>query len=99
MIEHIVLLKLKKDTTKDQINDMMDGLEKLKSIIPGILQVSGGYNNSPENKNSGFDFAFIVRFKDTASRDIYVPHPGHQKLAQNLVRPIVEDVLVFDYEN
>lgn len=99
MIEHIVLLKLKQDVTKDQIDAMMDGLEKLKDVIPGILEVSGGSNNSPEEKNATFTFAFIVRFKDAAARNTYVPHPEHQKLAQNLVRPIVEDVLVFDYES
>ena len=69
MIEHIVLLKLKEGITKEQTQAMMDGLEELKKVIPGMLEVSGGYNNSPENKAEGFSFGFIVRFKDAASRE------------------------------
>ena len=99
MIEHIVLLKLKEGITEDQTQKMMDGLEELKKVIPGMLEVSGGYNNSPEDKAEGFSFGFIVRFKDAASRDGYVPHPEHQNLAKTLVRPLVDDVIVFDYES
>ncbi len=97
MIEHIVLLKLKDGVTEEQTQKMMDGLEELKKAVPGMLEVSGGYNNSPEDKSGGFTYGFIVRFKDAASRDGYVPHPEHQKLAKTLVRPLVDDVLVFDY--
>ena len=78
---------------------MLDGLNKLKEVVPGMLEVSGGYNNSPEGKDGGFTYGFIVRFSDAAARDGYVPHPEHQKLAQTLVRPIVDDVLVFDYQS
>jgi len=99
MIEHIVLLKLKEGITKDKTKAMLDGLNELKKVIPGMLEVSGGYNNSPEGKSSGFNYAFIVKFKDSASRDGYVPHPEHVKLAQTLVRPIVDDVIVVDYES
>ena len=99
MIEHIVLLKLKDGVTVEQTDKMMDGLNKLKGVIPGMVEVSGGNNSSAEGKSGGFNFGFIVRFKDAASRDGYVPHPEHQKLAQTLVRPIVEQVIVFDYES
>ncbi len=99
MIEHIVLLKLKDGITEDKTKAMMDGLNDLKKLIPGIVDVSGGYNNSPEGKSEGFNFAFIVKFKDAKSRDGYVPHPEHAKLAQTLVRPIVDDVIVVDYES
>ena len=98
MIEHIVLLKLKEGVTEDQTQKLLDGLNRLKETIPGMLDVSGGYNNNPEGKSGGFTYGFIVRFSDAAARDGYVPHPEHQKLAQELVRPIVDDVLVFDYE-
>ena len=38
------------------------------------------------------------RFADEAARDAYLPHPDHKALGQGLLRPIAEDVLVFDYE-
>ena len=99
MIEHVVLLKLKEGVTEEQTRKMLDGLVKLKEVVPGMMEVSGGYNNSPEDKDGGFTYGFIVRFRDAAARDGYVPHPEHQKLAKTLVRPLVDDVLVFDYES
>jgi len=99
MIEHIVLLKLKEGVGEDKAKALIAGLNELKKAIPGMLDVSGGYNSSPEGKSSGFNYGFIVKFKDSASRDGYVPHPEHVKLAQTLVRPIVDDVIVFDYEH
>ena len=98
MIEHIVLLKLKDGVSEDKMKVLIAGLNDLKKAIPGMLEVSGGYNNSIEGKAGGFNYGFIVKFKDSASRDGYVPHPEHIKLAQTLVRPIVDDVIVLDYE-
>ena len=98
MIEHIVLLKLKDGVSEDKMKALLAGLNDLKKVIPGMLEVSGGYNNSIEGKANGFNYGFIVKFKDSASRDGYVPHPEHIKLAQTLVGPIVDDVIVLDYE-
>jgi hypothetical protein len=98
MIEHIVLLKLKDGVSEDKMKALLAGLNDLKKVIPGMLEVSGGYNNSIEGKASGFNYGFIVKFKDSASRNGYVPHPEHIKLAQTLVGPIVDDVIVLDYE-
>ena len=99
MIEHIVLLKLKAGVTEAQTQALADGLDKLKQVVPGMLEVSAGYNNSSEGKGAGFAYGFIVKFSDAAARDGYVPHPEHQELAKTLVRPIVDDVIVFDYEH
>jgi len=98
MIEHIVLLRLKDGVSEDKTKALIAGINDLKKVIPGMLEVLGGYNNSPEGKSAGFSYGFIVKFKDSASRDVYVPHPEHIKLAQTLVRPIVDDVIVLDYE-
>jgi len=99
MIEHIVLLKLKAGVTEAQTQALADGLDKLKQVVPGMLEVSAGYNTSSEGKSAGFTYGFIVKFSDAAARDGYVPHPEHQELAKTLVRPIVNDVIVFDYEH
>ncbi|MCZ6676226.1 MAG: Dabb family protein [Candidatus Poribacteria bacterium] len=97
MIEHIVLLKLKSDTTEEQIQALTDALLKMGEEIPGIEDISAGMNNSPEGKNHDFTYGFIVRFRDEAARDAYLPHPVHRQVAGEYLRPIVDDVLVFDY--
>jgi len=99
MIQHIVLLKLKQGTTEEQKAALLDGLLALKQDkIPGIEVVSGDDNGSPEGKGHGFDWGFVMTFADEAARDAYLPHPDHKALGQGLLRPIAEDVLVFDYE-
>ena len=52
MIQHIVLLKLKPETTAEQKAALLEGLGALKreNKIPGIEEVTGGDNNSPEGK-------------------------------------------------
>ncbi|NKB71203.1 MAG: Dabb family protein [Candidatus Latescibacteria bacterium] len=100
MIQHIVLLKLKSGTTQEQKAVLLEGLVALKrdNKISGIESVTGGDNNSPEGKTHGFDWGFVMTFTDAAARDAYLPHPDHKALGQNLLRPIVDDVLVLDYE-
>ena len=100
MIQHIVLLKLKPETTAEQKAALLEGLIALKheNKIPGIESVSGGDNNSPEGKAEGFGWGFVMTFIDAAARDAYLPHPEHKALGQNLLRPLVDNVLVFDYE-
>ena len=101
MLEHIVALKLKPGVTEEQTDALLDALLALKDTgaLPGILNVTGGHNNSPEGKDKGFGYAFIVCFRDAAARDAYLPHPEHIRLAQAFVGPIVDDVFVFDYEH
>ena len=98
MIQHIVLLKLKPDATAEQKAALLDGLIALKDKISGIESVSGGDDNSPEGKQHGFNWGFVMTFADADARDAYLPHPDHKVLGQQLLRPIVDDVLVFDYE-
>jgi len=99
MIEHIVLLKLKPDTTDQQLQGLTDALVGMKEQISGIVDITAGINNSPEGKSHGFSYGFIVRFVDQEARDNYLPHPKHIEVATQSLRPLVDDVLVFDYDD
>ncbi|MYK52675.1 MAG: Dabb family protein, partial [Gemmatimonadetes bacterium] len=48
MIDHIVLLKLKDGVTQEQTRALHDGLIALKEkgSIPGMEEITAGYNNS-----------------------------------------------------
>ena len=97
MLEHIVLLKLKPGITEAQLKTLSDALYGMADEIPGIESITAGTNNSPEGKSQGYAYGFIVRFTDEAARDAYLPHPHHRQVAGEYIRPLVEDVLVFDY--
>ncbi len=97
MINHIVLFKLKEGVKGEQLDDCLNAIKGLEEKISGIIEVSGGYDNSPEHKNNGYVWGFIVRFENAQARDNYVSHSEHQKVIEKYIAPIVEDVLVFNY--
>ena len=101
MLEHIVLLKLKEGVTEEQTQALMDALRDFidQEIVPGFVDVTGGYNNSPEGLNRGYDFAFVLWFKDADARAAYLPHPEHKRLGKMYVGPIKDEILVFDYDH
>jgi hypothetical protein len=97
MVKHIVLLKLKDGVHPDQTAAVLEGLQALQGKLEGIVDVTGGDNNSPEGKSSGFGWGFVMTFENEAARDAYLPHPDHKAVSAETIRPIVDDVLVFDY--
>lgn len=99
MIKHIVLLKIKSDISKDMIGEMYKNLFQLKDLIPGIMSISGGQNNSPEFKNKDYTESFIVEFKDKEARNAYLNHQEHKKVAETYILSIIDDIIVFDYEH
>lgn len=96
MIEHIVLFKLKESVADEKKLDMLRELLKLKEQIPGILQVSAGSNFSA--RAAGYTHGFVVRFRDKAALEAYIPHPAHTAVVETFVRPISDGVLALDYE-
>lgn len=96
-INHIVLFKVSKSATKKQVSAFYKNLYKLKSKIPGIVSISSGKNTSPENYKKGFTEGFIMKFKDTASRNKYINHQEHLKFIKKYVEPIFPDGLVYDF--
>lgn len=97
-MRHIVIFKYKPQATDEQIEEVTRALGDLKNKIPGIVAFEHGVNDSPENKNNGFTHVYLFTFEDAEARDIYLPHPEHQKFGEMLGEmEIVEDVFVVDY--
>lgn len=100
MVHHLVLLKLNPDAAPAAVNKLFAELEALTAVIPGLLSCNGGANNSPEGKNQGYSHAFVMQFSDGASRDGYLPHPAHRRVAdqiRTLLADAPEPVLVVDF--
>lgn len=98
MIKHIVLLKIKEGILEERVRECLEVISNLKNKIDGIVSIDFGKDNSPENKNQGYLYGFIVYFKDSESRDKYISHPEHQKVIKEHIVPIIQDILVFDYQ-
>ena len=102
MITHMVLLRIRRDVPQKQIDTVFGEIGSLRGRIPGILSFSWGRYSSPEGLQRGFTHGFCMTFKDAASRDVYLPHPEHEKVKSSVLAVLdggIDGVLAFDYES
>ncbi len=96
MIRHSVLFSFKDGTDEASIDKIENEFKHLELVIPEIVNLEWGLNNSPEGKTKGFTHMFLLTFNNVYDRDSYLIHPKHQAFS-SMVGPFLEDVLVFDY--
>ena len=96
MLDHIVLLKFKEDTTEEAIKDLENGLLNLHKDIPEIISLTTGENFS--DRGQGFQRGLVVRLKNKADLEVYSKHPSHQELVTTKIKPAISDIIAIDYE-
>jgi hypothetical protein len=97
MVIHVVLFEWKDGAPPEAIDRAVAELRALKGKIPGIVDLSTGANFSA--RAQGFHHALLVRFTDRAALEAYGSHPAHQRVVQEVLTPIMADVLAVDYES
>jgi len=100
MITHMVLLRFRRDAPKQDVDRVFAELAGLKSRIPGLLSFSGGAYSSPEGMSKGFTHGFCMTFADAAARDVYLPHPEHERVKELVFALLdggLDGVVAFDY--
>ena len=65
--------------------------------IEGVTSVASGPSVSGEGLEGRFDWMLVVRFRDRAALDGYLPHPEHQPVGGFLGEAGAE-VVVFDID-
>ncbi len=96
MIRHILLIKFTTTANIDEINELKAGFESMPLKVEGVSSVEWGLNDSPEGKNKNYTHAVLMSFVDDDGRNSYLRHPEHDEL-KKLFRPILDDLVVFDY--
>jgi hypothetical protein len=96
LLRHVVLFSFKEGSTPQQIKTVTDAFAQLPKKITTIKAFEWGTNSSPENLAQGFTHCFFVSFASEKDRDAYLPHPEHTAFV-NVIRPILDKVLVIDY--
>lgn len=96
VVRHFVAFKYRENATPADIAAIDAALVALKGQIPEIVSIERGMNNSPENRNHGFTDGFLLTFKTTADRDMYLTHPAHVAFVKSAM-PKLADAFVFDY--
>ena len=97
-VQHMVLLKFKSDTPTTKIDQIFADLAELQSLIPGITKFVGGPYASGEGMNQGFTHGFLMEFTTPSARDVYLPHPEHERVKATII-PCIDDVIAFDFES
>lgn len=93
---HIVLFRWKPEATPEQQEKVMEALRGLRGVVPGILELDCGENFG--NRAKGYQHGLVVLLESRAALEAYQPHPAHQRVLTELIRPIAEDTLAMDFE-
>jgi|ERR1051326_2757851 hypothetical protein len=96
-VKHIAIFKFKEGTAQEQVDQALEQILELSESIDGIEDYVSGMNNSPEGLNQGFTHGFVMTFRDAVARDSYLTHADHQRV-KDAVLPLLETVLIFDFE-
>lgn len=93
MIKHIVMWKFK-ENEEENMKLFLEGLNKLKGIIPEIKNMETGININPKND---YDAILISEFETMEDLEKYKNHPEHVKVS-GLCKEIRIDRQAIDYE-
>ncbi len=96
MLRHVVLVKFKEGSSKEEIAKVIEGFRALPSKISEVAAFEYGTDNSPEGLANGFTHCFFFSFKTEKDRDAYLPHAAHKAFVDTAL-PHIEKVLVVDY--
>jgi hypothetical protein len=96
VVYHVVSLKFKPDTTKEQMQAVETAFVALKGQIPEIRTLNWGTNVSPEKHDKGFTHCVVLTFKNTKDRDTYLTHDAHKAFGK-ILGPVMADVMVLDF--
>jgi hypothetical protein len=94
VIQHIVLLKWKPDTTEAQINEAFDQAQELVKQIESVERVTLGRNRAHDDH--GFTHAIIVRLSDDDALESYLQHPVRQRYVSDALGPIEQERIEID---
>lgn len=97
MIKHVILWKLKEgivDTTAVKAG-IKAGLEGLKGVIPGLVDIKVQTAGLP---SSNADVMLDSTFTSEETLKAYATHPAHVEVAKRDVVPYTEIRLCLDFE-
>ena len=97
-VQHLVVCWLKNAGNIEAREHIIRASQTLAQI-PGVLKVSVG-GVLPSQRiivDSSFDVALVVTLADIDVLAAYVANPLHQKMLNDVVKPLAKKVLVYDF--
>ncbi len=93
MITHVVLLQPRPETSTEELVGLLQRVQTLQDVIPGIVAISVGKNRS--HYHQGYTYGVIMYFVDEAHLVAHHPHPAHLAVVEELDR-LCEQSIDFD---
>ncbi|MBP7950048.1 MAG: Dabb family protein [Verrucomicrobiales bacterium] len=97
-VVHTVCVWLKDHGSEEKRRQLLAAGDTFREI-PGLLSLSKG-RCLPSPRpivDSSYDVAFIMKFADRQAMQKYLDHPIHQKAVQNILKPLADRVVVYDF--
>ena len=98
-LQHVVLVWLKDAGNAEQRARIIEVSKSFRSI-PGVLDVQAGKAVASERDivDDSFDVGILVVVPDERRLREYLDHPIHQKAKNDVLVPLVEKILVYDFQ-
>ncbi len=100
-VEHVVVCWLKTPGDAAARQRIIDESRAFVGVIPGLLDVSAGMSlpSTRPTVDSSFDVAVVMTFADEASLRAYDAHPRHKKAVDEVLRPLVARLVIYDFRD
>ena len=99
MIRHIVLIRFRADVPDATIDAIFADLHAIRDVLPGVLSITSGRSESPEQIERGYMHGFVADFTDWDALAAYHAHPDHRRVGDAMIAHAtggLDGILVFD---
>ncbi len=98
-VNHLILIWLKDAGNPEQRQQIIEATRTLKQL-PGIISVRVGHVMPSDRKvvDDSFDIGVHMLFADRQSMEHYTSNPEHLRIVKQLIMPLTERLLIYDFE-
>lgn len=97
MVDHLVLFTVKEDSPAEDVADMLQSLQALRSKVPSVIDITVGENFS--ERGGPYTHGLFARFQTPDDLQAYLKHPEHRAAADKLNTLAHPDRIVVDYDH
>jgi hypothetical protein len=95
MIAHVVIWTFRPGVTPADVDALVGELRDLTAGLPSLVR----YECGPAlGLRQGGDFAVVAVTRDAAGLDAYLDHPGHQRVATEILAPMTATRIAVQFE-
>ena len=97
---HIVMIWLKEPGNQKHITEVIKATKSLNEIqVVNELRVGQSISSDRPIVDDSFDVALYMIFNSEDDLERYLVHPMHMNVVENILRPLANKVLVYDFKD